>query len=161
MGSEIVDEQSDFLVLTMGYMKKQHQKKVLPFETDYEFNKSDVVVITHGQGGQVRVLADSNSVDGKGAKEEDSQWIAEPSEGGKSVTFKSCKTGKYLRINEQKKFDVAGEGGKLCIFKVKSMNGFIKLESAEFKGHCLGCIPGKTVMVGGGGKYSDMKVCIK
>ena len=147
----------------MAYSKKQYQKKVIPFgSNEYDFNKTDVVVIAHTQRGHIRVIAESNGVDGKGGKDEESQWIAEPSENGKRVIFKSCKTGKYLRINEQKtQFDAWGEGGKLCIFKVKNMNGFIKLESAEFAGHHLGCIPGKTVMVGGGGKYSDMKVYTK
>merc|ERR1712129_269688 len=113
------------------------------------------------QNGHMRVVADTDGVDGKGDKDNSSaQWLATP-EGGNKVTFKSSETGKYLRINEDKKLDAAGDGGKLCVFKVNNMNGFIKLESAEFKHHTLGCIPGKTAMVGGMGSYSNMKVYTK
>eukprot|EP01084_Bolivina_argentea_P004124 7809_1 len=142
----------------MAYIQKQHKKKVKEWETDYKFDKKEVVVIAHKVGGYFQVKKDSeDEVDGMGDKTEWSQWEAEPSDGGKKVTFQSTKTGKYLQLTENG-INAAGDGGKFSIFRVRHANNVIKLESCEFKGQCIGCVTKKQAMVGGGGSYCDIKI---
>eukprot|EP01083_Nonionella_stella_P069101 184040_1 len=149
----------------MAYMAKQHKKKNVPFGTVYEFAKQDIVVIAHPIGdhlkgdGHIQVKKDSeDQVDGHGNKDEWSQWEAEPEEGGKICRFKSVKTGKYLRITP-KGADAGGDANdEMCVFKVGKKDKCIKLESKKFKAHCLGCVNRKSIMVGGGGSYCNLKV---
>eukprot|EP00483_Globobulimina_turgida_P007219 UN07233 len=142
----------------MAFVQKEHKKKVVEFGNDYLFRKTNIVVIRNKIGSYFRVKpGNEEAVDGAGGKGGESQWKAEPSDGGKKVTFQSVKTGKFLRLT-QNGIDAAGDGDKFCVFRVHHMNNVIKLESCDFKAHYVGCVAKNSAMVGGGGMYCDINV---
>ena len=112
------------------------------FSTPYYFARVKTVVIEHRDLKHIRVAgADSEELTTEGGKGQFAQFEATPSDGGKKVQLKSCKTGKYLRIRQGEEVDCGGRGGPATILKVIPCDhpNQVMLESNKF--------PGKFIML--------------
>jgi hypothetical protein len=136
------------------------------FTKQYMFAQTNTVVIQHKGGGNGdnhtkfwRVNPNNlDAADPDGGKGQFAQWEADPQDGGSKVRFKSLKTGKYLRIMNDK-IDVGGIGGKWTVFKVhKQGNGIVKLESNELGGKYLAVQGKNNIAIGNGGKWTEFKI---
>lgn len=145
------------------------KEAAVEFTKPYLFAKKNIVVIQHrGGGGQgsgptrfLRVKPGAlGHADPDGGKGEFAQWEAEPSNGGAKCTFKSVKTGKYLRIFKAgKQIDVNGIGGGFTVFKVhKQGDGTVKLQSNHTGSAYIAVGPANNVRPGNGGPFT--KMCI-
>ena len=152
----------------MTYVQKQHEKKKKPFQENYLFKIKNIVVLECDKaGGFIQVKPNNlDLVDGKGNKDEYSQWEANPTHvGGNTykVTFKSVKTGKYLRLKDNVIDAKGGQDEKYCVFKRKWMNNKNKLFSGvedekDYDGKSIASINQGIIMVGGGGSYANINI---
>lgn len=106
-----------------------------PFTKHYGFKHNNVVVLKHVAGKYLRVSpGDTDNLDGNGGLGTFAQWNAELN--GDVVSFKSVKTGKYLRIlpNESVNAGAAGNGPFTKFQVHKQGGGKVKLESKKLAG---------------------------
>ena len=90
-------------------------------------------------------------VDPDGGKGEFAQWHTEKANG--NWKFKNHKSGKYLRIKDDKTVDVQGTGGPWTIFKAHGSGNDRKLESVKVPGVYIAVRNGQ-VTTGNGGPFT-------
>jgi len=130
------------------------------FTKPYLFKRNNTVVIKHSQGKHLRTKPGSlEDVDPDGGKGQFAQWETTLNDDKSQVQFKNVKSGKYLRIKDDK-VDVKGGGGPWTWFKVKELadKGEVKLESVKEDGKYIAIGQNNVVRTGGGGKWCKLEI---
>jgi len=131
------------------------------FKDAYEFKVDNTVVMQHRQNGNfqnfhsIRVNPNNEDVAMKGGKGDMAQWKVER-KGGNKVQIKSTKTGKYLRIKDQK-VDAGGiDGGHHAQFKFHKDGHAVKLESIKIPGKYI-AVDNNGIRIGNGGDHCKLR----
>jgi len=131
------------------------------FKDIYEFKVDNTCVIQHRLNGNfqnfhsIRVNPQDNGVVFKGGKGDFAEWRVQK-KGPHKVQIKSVKTGKYLRIKNDK-VDAGGEDGGLhAQFKVHKDGHAVKLESIKIPGKYI-AVDNNGIRIGNGGDHCKLK----